>query len=62
MSGFLKAFVPMAIVWPPRSKCLVEIENVNVNAEGTYANTTEKDNDSEIKFAEENVSQPDSVR
>ena len=30
MSGFLKAFVPMAIVWPPRSKCLLEIENVNL--------------------------------
>merc|ERR1711915_1077621 len=40
-----------------------ELENVNVNAEGTYANTTEKDNDSElgIKFEEESVSQPGDV-
>ena len=30
MSGFLKALVPMAIVWPPHSKCLLEIENVNL--------------------------------
>ena len=40
-----------------------ELENVNVNAEGTYANTTEKNNDSElaIKVEGENVSQPENV-
>ena len=40
-----------------------ELENENVNAEGTSANTTEKNNDSElgIKVEGENVSQPEDV-